>query len=185
MEKWYSVAELAEVTGISEPTLRRYLLTFKLYVVSTGGKRARKYDPATVKLLSRVKSLYDSGYETDGIKELIRNEFPLIISDKEKAEMERNIDTPSLATSEDVIRLEKTVEELKNIILEERAEREELREAVRQLLAATNRNQKESIEQESQLLLKSNEENQQKENKAVEEKPDQPKRKRFWQIFSK
>lgn len=170
MEKWYSVAELAEETGIPEPSLRRYLARFSIYVVSKGGKRAKKYDPTTIELLNRVKSLYDSGYETEGIKKLIKNEFPMIISDKEMAETAKNVDTPSVVTSEDLMRLEKNLLEK----MDERfSKQDKVFSLVMQKLEQREREieQKErQLEEREQMLLKAPEEKKEEASRPAEEK---------------
>lgn len=165
MEKWYSVAELAEETGIPEPSLRRYLARFSIYVVSKGGKRAKKYDPTTIELLNRVKSLYDAGYETEGIKKLIKNEFPVIMSDKENEKTEENPNLPALATAEDVAEIKQAL-----------AEQKEFNKLLIQRLTEQERFIRETLESRDQLLLEklsTKEEEQEKEEIQIltEEKP--------------
>lgn len=172
MENWYSVAELAEETGIPEPSIRRYLTRFSIYVVSKGGTRARKYDASTIRLLKRVKSLYDSGHETEGIKKLIKNEFPLIMSDQEKPETAENIDVPRVTSSEDIANLEK------NIIakIEERfAKQEEVLSLMIQKLEQREQQveQKErQLEERERLLLE-----------VPEKQPEPQKKKKKWIFF--
>jgi DNA-binding transcriptional MerR regulator len=122
MTEWYSVPELAKETGIPEPTLRRYLANFPTYFISKAGARGKRYDTAAIDILKRIKQLFDSGYETAGVSEVIANEFPMIMEDNEKAEMSGGFNKPGLATSEEIAK----VMEFNKQLLQENRELKEL-----------------------------------------------------------
>lgn len=183
MSKWYSVNELAKETGIAEPSLRRYISNFQPYFISKGGSRAKKYDPSAISILKRIKQLFDEGYETDGVREVIKQEFPVIMSDDEMAKTDGNPMAPTLATSEDVAELEKSL----LAKMDERFSRQEegialiiqkLEQRERQIEEREQR-----LEKREQLLLEEMAEKE--EQKEVAVKPPEEEKKGFWKKFFK
>lgn len=170
VEEWYTVGELAEKTGIAEPTLRRYITKFHPYFTSKGGNRAKKYKATAIPILVRIKALYDAGYETAGLADIIRREFPVIIHDNKDSETEESQSAPVLATTEDVAELKKILTEVNQKL----AKQEEFNTLLIQKLEDQNRYIKESLENKAPLFL---------EKKMDEEeaaKPVEESKKGFW-----
>ncbi|MCH4828149.1 MerR family transcriptional regulator [Planococcus halocryophilus] len=175
MEEWYTVGELAEKTGIAEPTLRRYITKFHPYFVSKGGNRAKKYKGTAIPILVRIKALYDAGYETAGLADVIRREFPVIINDNKHSETEESQSAAVLATTEDVTELKKVLTEVNQKL----AKQEEFNALLIQKLEDQNRFIKKALENPSPLFL---------EKKTDEEeaaKPAKESKKGFWNRFFK
>ena len=175
VEEWYTVGELAEKTGIAEPTIRRYITKFHPYFISKGGNRAKKYDPTAIPILVRIKTLYDAGYETAGLADVIRHEFPVIISDNKRGETEGSQSAPALATTEDVAELKRVLTEVNQKL----ARQEDFNALLIQKLEDQNRFIKESLENRTPLFL---------EKVADEEegaKPAKESKKGFWSRFFK
>ena len=167
MKEWYSITELAEKTEIPEPTVRRYITKFQPYFISKGGSRAKKYDSSAIDILKRVKKLFDAGYETTGVAEVIKHEFPVIMSDKEKAGMDKKPNLPTLATAEDVAELKQTLAEVNQKL----SNQEEFNALLIQRLADNERFIKESLENRDQLLIeKLSQEEEKKEVASAAEK---------------
>lgn len=170
MQEWYSILELAEKTGISEPSLRRYITKFHPYFMSKGGNRAKKYHSTAIDILLRIKKLYDAGYETSGLAEIIKNEFPVIVSDDEDEKTKGILSVPALATGEEVAELKKVLFEVNQKL----AKQEEFNTLLIQKLEDQNRFIKESLENKAPLFL---------EKKMDEEeaaKPVEESKKGFW-----
>lgn len=173
VEEWYTVGELAEKTGIAEPTIRRYIAKFHSYFISKGGNRAKKYDATAVPILVRIKALYDAGYETAGLADVIRHEFPVIMSGNKRGETEGNQYTPALATTEDVAELKKTLTEVNQKL----SKQEEFNALLIQKLEDQNRFIKESLENRTPLFLE--------KTTDEEAKPAKEPKKGFWGRFFK
>ncbi|MBD8016802.1 MerR family transcriptional regulator [Planococcus wigleyi] len=170
MKEWYTIGELAEKTGIAEPTLRRYITKFHPYFTSKGGNRAKKYNATAIPLLVRIKALYDAGYETAGLADIIRREFPVIIHDNKDSETKESQSAPVLATTEDVAELKKVLTEVNQKL----AKQEEFNALLIQKLENQNRFIKEALENPAPLFL---------EKKTDEEdaaKPVKELKKGFW-----
>ncbi|MBD8016818.1 MerR family transcriptional regulator [Planococcus wigleyi] len=170
IQEWYSIAELAEKTRISEPSLRRYITKFHPYFMSKGGNRAKKYDSTAIDVLLRIKKLYDAGYETIGVADVIKHEFPVIINDNKRDKTEESHSARALATTEDVTELKKVLTEVNQKL----AKQEEFNALLIQKLEDQNRFIKEALENPPPLLL---------EKKTDEEeaaKPAKELKKRFW-----
>lgn len=175
IEEWYTVGELAEKTGIAEPTLRRYITKFHPYFISKGGNRAKKYKATAIPILVRIKALYDAGYETTGLVDVIRREFPVIIHDNQRGETEENQYLPVLATTKDVAELKKLLTDVNQKL----AKQEEFNSLLIQKLEDQNRFIKESLENKASLFL---------EKKPDEEgavKQAKESKKGFWSHFFK
>lgn len=173
VEEWYTVGELAKKTGIAEPTIRRYIAKFHPYFISKGGNRAKKYDATAAPILVRIKALYDAGYETGGLADVIRHEFPVIMSDNKRGEIEGNQSMPALATTEDVAELKRFLTEVNQKL----AKQEEFNALLIQKLEDQNRFIKESLESHTPLFL---------EKTADEEaKSAKETKKGFWSRFFK
>lgn len=175
MKEWYSIAELAEKTEIPEPTTRRYITKFQPYFISKGGSRAKKYDSSAIDILKRIQKLYAAGYETTGISEVIKNEFPVIMSDKDMTEMDKKPNLSTLATAEDMAEIKQALKD-----------QQEFNKLLLQKLEEQERNFKMALENRDQLLLEKLAEKE--EGKEGEEEvaavPTEEK-KGFWKRFFK
>ena len=175
VNEWYTIGELAEKTGIAEPTLRRYITKFHLYFISKGGNRAKKYKATAIPVLVRIKALYDAGYETTGLTEVLKSEFPVVINDNKHEETEEIQSARPLATTEDVAELKSVLTEMNQKLVKQ----EEFNTLLIQKLEDQNRFIKESLENKAPLFL---------EKKMDEEeaaKPVEESKKGFWNRFFK
>lgn len=109
MKEWYTIAELAEKTSIPDTTIRRYIAKFNGFFVFKGGSRSRRYEETAIKILIRIKNLFDSGYETDQVDATLRNEFAMVVDDGDKNEKESA--TPALATAEDIVEIKEALKQ--------------------------------------------------------------------------
>lgn len=173
MKEWYSITELAEKTEIPEPTLRRYITKFQPYFISKGGSRAKKYDSSAIDLLKRIKKLFDVGYETTGVAEVIKNEFPVIMSDKDLTETDQKPNLPTLATAEDMVEIKQALKD-----------QQEFNKLLIQKLGEQERSFKEALESRDQLLLERlTEKEEAKEGKEVAAGPAEEKKGFFRKLF--
>lgn len=106
MKEWYTITELAEKTSIPDTTIRRYIAKFNDFFVFKGGSRSRRYEETAIKILVRIKNLFDSGYETEQVDATLRNEFAMVV-DGDKEEKEST--TPALATAEDILEIKEAL----------------------------------------------------------------------------
>ncbi|MEH7452294.1 MerR family transcriptional regulator [Gottfriedia acidiceleris] len=118
MIEWITITELAERTNIPEPTVRRYLKLFKTFFKDNGGSRSKRYEEQGVKILVRIKNLYDSGRDTEEISGILTTEFSMIIDDNSKNDSNSNVQTLPTAQDMDEIRrsikfVEETLEQQK------------------------------------------------------------------------
>ncbi|MED1421068.1 MerR family transcriptional regulator [Bacillus smithii] len=145
MSEYLTIAELAEQAGIPNSTCRRYLANFESFFVVKGGSRLKKYEAEAANILKRIKQLYDEGKDTNEIRNILANEFPLVIShDDQRETREKVANTPTLATSEDVEEIKKALEEQKKF-----------NEMLLKKLDEQNRYIKESLEKRDRQLMES------------------------------
>lgn len=104
MEKWHSVSQLNNETGVPETTIRRYLNNFSEYFRAERIGRGMKYHPDSVAILKRIYSLYNDDYETPEIQRLLDMEFAINVEDQEETET---------TTQPPVVSLEREFEEFK------------------------------------------------------------------------
>lgn len=117
-----TISELAEVTEIPESTVRRYLHTFSAFFDPKGGKRYKQYEAvASTNVLKTIKELYEKGYEKEYIHTVLSEKFTTIL----EVEEDEKTDLPSIATSEDVVKLLEGIEELKKGYQDLKNDREE------------------------------------------------------------
>lgn len=125
MKEWLTINELAEKTGIPDSTIRRYIAKFSDFFVVKGGTRSKRYEDTAVKVLQRIKDLYDKGYETEQTHNALLKDFPLIADDDAP---EETTNLPALATSDDVAEIKqmlKAQQEFSNRLLDRLAKQEE------------------------------------------------------------
>lgn len=78
-----SLQELSELTGIPYTTVARYTKTFELFFSKK--KQGRKLfflKDESIKVATKVKLLYESGYKTEQIHEILEEKFNPIIDIK-------------------------------------------------------------------------------------------------------
>lgn len=151
MKEWLTIAELAERTKVPEPSVRRYLKAFGDFFNHKGGSRGKRYEDTAVKVLIRIKQLFEDGYQTDAIDGFLRKEFPMIISDDNMTDSENKAATPTLATVEDM-------EEIKQALAEQREfnkQQQEFNKVLIQKLSEQESYIKESLQKRDQKLIES------------------------------
>jgi DNA-binding transcriptional MerR regulator len=124
VKEFFTITELAEKTSIPDTTVRRYIQKFSDFFMYKGGSRSRRYEESAIKILIRVKNLFDNGYETEQVDAILRKEFSMIIDGDKQ---EENDKTPALATAEDVAEIKESLKEQKefNKLLLERLEQQD------------------------------------------------------------
>lgn len=157
MKEWLNINELSEQTLIPDTTVRRYIQKFPDFFTYKGGSRSRRYESSGIKVLKRIKNLYDQGYETDQVDEVLRQEFPVIVDGDTVADNTEKAYTPTLATVEDVA-------EIKDALKEQR----EFNKLLLEKLDNQERYIKESIEKRDQVLMETMRV-MQEERKAIQE----------------
>ena len=127
MKEWLNIQELAERTLVPDTTVRRYISKFSTYFVAKGGARSKRYEDSGVKVLIRIKQLYDDGLETDEVDRVLSQEFAVVMDgDKEQEESEKTV-TPTLATVEDIAAIMdalKQQQDFNKLLIEKMAEQD-------------------------------------------------------------
>lgn len=145
MKEWLSINQLAEQTLIPDTTIRRYIVKFPDYFQHKGGSRSKRYEDTAIKVLIRIKSLYDEGLETEQVDGFLKSEFPLVIDgDKVEDKTLEKAQLPMLATAEDMTEIKEALNEqmkFNKLLLEK--------------LSVQERYIKESLEKRDQLLIES------------------------------
>jgi len=164
MKEWLSIKEMAEKTKIPDPSIRRYIEKFSSFFTHKGGARSKRYEDTGLKVLLRIKQLYDEGYETDGIDGILRKEFAVIIDDDSVGENVEKAVTPTLATAEDMAEIKKALEEQREFNKQQQV----FNQALIEKLNAQENYIKESLVKRDQQLLESMKQSM-KEQQAVAE----------------
>jgi DNA-binding transcriptional MerR regulator len=167
VQQWLTISELAEQTNIPDTTIRRYIAKFPDFFTYKGGSRSRRYEDTAIKVLVRIKSLYDAGYETDQVDSILRKEFAVIIDDNNEVE-DTDKPTPTLATAEDIADIKQALQQQMefNKLLLERLEQQE-------------RYIRESLEKRDKMLMESIR-SMQEERKALLEAATSKEKPSFW-----
>lgn len=182
MREWFNINELAEKTNIPDTSVRRYIAKFPHFFLYKGGARSRRYEDSSVKVLIRIKNLYDNGYETEQADEILRQEFPMIVDGDKVTGGEEKAVTPALATSEDVAELKEAIA----LLLEKSKRQEEFNRLLSDKLDQQQKYIEESLNKRDQLLLESIREKQEEkldETAAAQEKEE--KSSFFSRLFGK
>lgn len=169
-KEFLTITELAEETDIAETTVRRYLNTFEEFFISNERKRNKKYDPMAIKVLQRIRDLYENGSDKKEIQVVLGNEFFVTVDEnnEEKPDISREI----------VVALEEQKELTKKLF--EALQRQEIiiqqqGQMIQQLL--------ENQEQQKQIATTTEEERANNEPKEIVEKVE--KKGFFQRIFGK
>src|SRR5690625_440596 len=83
MDKWLSISQLSEVTGIPETTVRRYANKFDKYFRYEHRGRGKKYHPDSIEIIKRIAFLFSEDYEFIDIDSILSKEFSFIIKNEE------------------------------------------------------------------------------------------------------
>lgn len=149
MKEWLSIKEISEKTNIPDPSVRRYIDKFGDFFTYKGGARSKRYEDTGVKVLLRIKQLYEEGYESDGIDGILRKEFAVIIDDDAVGETTEKAVTPTLATAEDMTEIRQALEEQREFNKQQQA----FNQALIEKLNAQENYIKESLVKRDQALL--------------------------------
>lgn len=117
LSKTLTISELAEKANIAESTVRRYLHNFRIFFNNLGGTRGKRYDESAVKILIRIKNLFDQGYDTEKAISILSHEFTVVLDGDNSGDNHENkheiTDVPMFATAEDVAEIKAALEEQK------------------------------------------------------------------------
>ncbi|CDQ42122.1 MerR family transcriptional regulator [Virgibacillus salexigens] len=84
MDKWLSISQLSEVTGIPETTVRRYTNKFINYFRFEKRSRGKKFHPDSVEVLNRIAALYADDYEAIEIENALAKDFPIGVGEEKE-----------------------------------------------------------------------------------------------------
>lgn len=107
MKEWLSASEIAKESGVAESTTRRYLTNFEKYLKVISRGRGRKYHSDTVLIIKRCKDLFDSGYESNEVENVLQKEHGIVIEEENQVELFAE-KTPQIPTYEDIQKLIQT-----------------------------------------------------------------------------
>lgn len=113
---WLTITELADETKIADSTIRRYLHTFSVFFKHDGNIRGRRYEKNAIKVLNRIRELYEKGYDNRKVHSFLEEEFTVILDsgNGDKNSHENNDKSPYIAIrSEDL-------EEIKAALVEQK-----------------------------------------------------------------
>lgn len=144
MKEWMNINELAERTLIPDTTVRRYISKFSTYFVSKGGARSKRYEDSGVKVLIRIKQLYDDGFESDEVDRVLRKDFAVVVDGDNEQEQAEKAVVPTLATVEDIAK-----------IMDALKQQQDFNKLLIEKLAEQDRYIKESMEKRDKQLLDS------------------------------
>lgn len=168
MQEWLTINELSDKTGIADSTIRRYVAKFSDFFVVKGGARSKRYEETAIKILIRIKELYEKGLETEQVYKNLEKDFPLVLDGD--APEEQTTLLPALATSDDISEIKemlKAQQEFSNRLLDRLSKQEEyIKDSIdrrdRELMQAL----KDSMS-ERRLLLENKEAEDKKEDKNL------------------
>lgn len=141
--EWLNIQELADQTNIPDTTIRRYISKFGAFFIFKGGARSRRYEDTAVKVLIRIKQLYDNGHESEEVDNTLRKEFAVIIDGDKEEPFEKTI-TPALATADDMAEIKEALKQ-----------QQEFNKLLIEKLVDQERYIKESLEKRDHLFLES------------------------------
>lgn len=79
-QEWLSIAELSKKSGIADSTTRRYLTKFDKFFRYEERSRGRKYDPASVEIVTLIQSLFTNDrLEAEEIETVLSKQFPMTV----------------------------------------------------------------------------------------------------------
>lgn len=113
LSKTLTISELAEKANIPESTTRRYLHNFRIFFNNLGGTRGRRYDESAVKILKRIKNLFDQGFDTEKSISILSHEFTVILDGDNDENKHEITDVPTFATAEDMMEIKAALSEQK------------------------------------------------------------------------
>ncbi len=144
MSSWLTISEVCDITGIADPTLRRYIKTYEDYIRTSRDGHVLIIAEESVNVIQKIREYsLDKRWGTDRIKRELRENYPMtfiIGQDSEKNEV-------SVGQTLDEMR--KMVVYLKKLSVENQAlkhEIEEMRKDLEILSTQQERHEKNSIE---------------------------------------
>ena len=147
MKEWLSINELATRTNIADTTIRRYIAKFPDFFLSKGGSRSKRYEDSAIKILIRIKDLYDGGFESEAVESTLRTEFSTVVvvgEDGDTVEEKASAPVHTLATADDI-----------NEIKEALKRQEEFNKLLIEKLNQQDTYIKESLQKRDQMLMES------------------------------
>lgn len=144
LSKTLTISELAEKANIAESTVRRYLHNFRIFFNNLGGTRGKRYDESAVKVLVRIKNLFDQGFDTEKAISILSHEFTVVLDGENDEDKQEITDVPTFATSEDVAEIKAAL-----------AEQKVFNQLLMEKLTEQDRYIKESMNKRDKLLLES------------------------------
>lgn len=144
LSKTLTISELAEKANIAESTVRRYLHNFRIFFNNLGGTRGKRYDESAVKVLIRIKNLFDQGFDTEKAISILSHEFTVVLDGENDEDKQEITDVPTFATSEDVAEIKAAL-----------AEQKVFNQLLMEKLTEQDRYIKESMNKRDKLLLES------------------------------
>lgn len=171
MTEWLNIQELADQTNIPDTTIRRYISKFSTFFIFKGGARSRRYEDTAVKVLIRIKQLYDNGHESEEVDNTLRKEFAVII-DGDKEETFEKASTPALATADDMAEIKEALKQ-----------QQDFNKLLIEKLVDQERYIKESLEKRDHLFLESIKAIQEEKRTLLETTSTEEKKPSFFKRF--
>ena len=129
-----SLQELSELTGIPYTTVARYTKTFELFFSKKKqGRKLLFLKEESIKVATKVKLLYEAGYKTKQIHEILEDKFNPII-DIKPIEDERIISHLKEALSAQAKRMEAMERELENLKQQTSQDKSEILQGVNEAM---------------------------------------------------
>lgn len=75
----YTLPDIAREAGVSESTCRRYVKNFSAFIPMESRGRVNLYHTDSIPVLKRIKHLYDMGYATQEVWDIVSQDFDQII----------------------------------------------------------------------------------------------------------
>ncbi len=93
---YYSISEVAEITGLQPYTLRAWEKEFSCLRPRRARGKNRAYRERDIGIIQLIKQLlYDEGYTTKGVKQKLKNEPELLQANSEIRPAQNRVEKPS------------------------------------------------------------------------------------------
>lgn len=155
--EWLTITELSESTRIADSTVRRYLHTFSVFFKHDGNLRGKRYDKNAIKILNRIRELYEKGYDNKKVHSFLDEEFPPIFDNVDEISRENNHGNSHENNHEDsekspfIAISREDVEEIKKALAEQKMTLDEQRVIIRALLES-HQKQNQTIERQGETI---------------------------------
>ena len=74
-----TISKMSELVNIPESTVRRYCNKFSEFMTYKDLAKGKRYSPKTIEIIEKISALYDGGYETSEIKEILSKKYAMTI----------------------------------------------------------------------------------------------------------